>query len=59
MLQITEFWDQMKAYIVANVCAYLPGLELKAQYSSILNEAEIGYGWPPNPDSINYREKLN
>ena len=49
----------MKAYIVANVCAYLPGLELKAQYSSILNEAEIGYGWPPNPDSINYREKLN
>lgn len=58
MLKTEEFRDHLKIYIAANVHAYLPGLESRAQCSDIQMEKEIAYSRPPNPDSPNYEEEL-
>ncbi|OCH87122.1 hypothetical protein OBBRIDRAFT_837649 [Obba rivulosa] len=58
LLQQDAFRERVKAFICANLRAYLPGLESKQDISKVLNESDIAYSRPPDPSSADYEQKL-
>ncbi|RDX55291.1 hypothetical protein OH76DRAFT_1452358 [Lentinus brumalis] len=51
LLQTDAFRDRVRAYIHANIRAYLPGLETAQSVRSIPKDKEIAYSRPPDPSS--------
>ncbi|GJE99317.1 hypothetical protein PsYK624_155710 [Phanerochaete sordida] len=59
MLQTEEFRAKVRAYIRANIRAYVPGLESATSIQAIPREKDIAYSRPPNPDSPTYAQDLD
>jgi hypothetical protein len=54
LLQQEEFRDRIKAFIKANLRAYLSGFESAESIKNISNDNEVAWSRPPNPDSATY-----
>ncbi len=58
LLKSESFRELIRAYIRANLRAYVPGLESTDSVKNIPNETEIAYSRPPNPDEDDYDNQL-
>ncbi|KIJ21317.1 hypothetical protein PAXINDRAFT_151862 [Paxillus involutus ATCC 200175] len=58
LLKEDEFRQCIKAFINANICAYLPGFNSVKSIKEIPNEVEVAYSCPPKPHDADYKEKL-
>ena len=58
LLKDKAFWECVRAFIRANIRAYLPGLELAESIKRVPNDVEVAYSRPPNPSSNGYEETV-
>ncbi|KAJ8516236.1 hypothetical protein ONZ45_g6447 [Pleurotus djamor] len=59
LLKQESFRNRVKAFITANIRAYLPGLETATSLKTIPNESSIAYSRPPNPGSPTFAEEAS
>ncbi len=58
LLRTDDFRERVRAYIGANIGAYLPGLENAQSVKAIPKESEIAYSRPPDPLSPTYAQEV-
>ncbi|KIK21584.1 hypothetical protein PISMIDRAFT_103835 [Pisolithus microcarpus 441] len=58
LLKQPAFRDRAKAFLHANIRAYVPGLESAETIKQIPNEVEVAYSRPPIPGSPGYDELI-
>ncbi|KIJ13524.1 hypothetical protein PAXINDRAFT_13640 [Paxillus involutus ATCC 200175] len=58
LLKEDEFCQCVKAFINANIRAYLPGFNSAESIKEIPNEVEVAYSHLPKPHDADYKEKL-
>ncbi|KAJ3538129.1 hypothetical protein NM688_g6564 [Phlebia brevispora] len=58
LLHSEAFREKLRAFIHANIRAYVPGLESKESVQEIPNDKDAAYSRPPNPDSANFDMEL-
>ena len=58
LLKDGAFRERVRAFIRANMRAYLPGLESAESIKKVPNDVEVAYSRPPNPSSDGYEESV-
>lgn len=58
LLRSEAFREKIRAYIKNTIHAHVPGLESAESVNAIVNEKEIAFSRPPNPDSVSYEEEI-
>ena len=58
LLRDDAFRQKIKAYLAANVRAYVPGMENADTIKQHSTTREVAYARPPHPDSITYEEDV-
>lgn len=59
LLKSEEFRDKIRAYIKANIRAYVPGLESAESVAAIPKSKTFLYNRPPKPGTDNYEAQLD
>lgn len=59
LLKKEHFRERMRAFIGANMRAYLPGFESADSVRTVPNEVEVAYSRPPNPKHSEYDNLLS